>query len=406
MKALIQDGKAIIMKKIGILCCCLLSVLLISAVIWGQDVYSLLQGTAAFTDYEPYLKQKESKGKLTHAYIQTDIEMITGSYAQHGAVKENEMQQKTVYYLMPIQNGEYFITVIANGEITASLDQMENAFYNSIGTNDKSYPEKLTVKGGFKLLQEEEKQLALDYFKSYDTKIKTIDDLDQLCSPYAIVIGQINHITTASLWTLLWLWIFVFSILVLTSAVYFSGYLLKTLKSDIQKLSDRCIECLDEDYKQATPIEGLKIGTYCLYKKEPLTMRVYDYDNFIWVYQKETLAKKKGSFQVCAYDLQGTQHILWQGDQQKTAEKITQRIFDRSHNALLGFESFIFEYWKENPGGLYEKLKELSLINEKIARDKKQNEPYQKKYLFLEQKNINKGKHEKERKRKVRKKGR
>lgn len=111
-------------------------------------------------------------------------------------------------------------------------------------------------------------------------------------------------------------------------------------------------------------------------------------------------------FQVCAYDLQGTQHILWQGDQQKTAEKITQRIFDRSHNALLGFESFIFEYWKENPGGLYEKLKELSLINEKIARDKKQNEPYQKKYLFLEQKNINKGKHEKERKRKVRKKGR
>ena len=231
MKALIQDGKAIIMKKIGILCCCLLSVLLISAIIWGQDVYSLLQGTAAFTDYEPYLKQEESKGKLTHAYIQTDIEMITGSYAQHGAVKENEMQQKTVYYLMPIQNGEYFITVIANGEITASLDQMENAFYNSIGTNDKSYPEKLTVKGGFKLLQEEEKHLALDYFKSYDAKIKTIDDLDQLCSPYAIVIGQINHITTASLWTLLWLWIFVFSILVLTSAVYFSGYLLKTLKS-------------------------------------------------------------------------------------------------------------------------------------------------------------------------------
>lgn len=406
MKALIQDGKAIIMKKIGILCCCLLSVLLISAVIWGQDVYSLLQGTTAFTDYEPNLKQTDAKDKLIHAYIQADIEMITGSYAQHGAIKENEMQQKTVYYLMPIQNGEYFITVIANGDITASLDQMENAFYNSIGTDDKSYPEKLTVEGGFKLLQKEEKQLALDYFKSYDAKIKTIDDLDQLCSPYAIVIGQINHITTASLWTLLWLWVLVFSVLTLTSAVYFSGYLLKTLKADIRKLSDRCIECLDEDYKKATPIESLKIGTYCLYKKEPLTMRVYDYDNFIWVYQKETLAKKKGSFQVCAYDLQGTQHILWQGDQQKTAEKIAQRIFDRSHNALLGFESFIFEYWKENPSGLYEKLKELSLINEKIARDKKQNEPYQKKYLFLEQKDINKGKHEKERKRKVRKKGR
>lgn len=393
------------MKKIGILCCCLLSVLLISAVIWGQDVYSLLQGTTAFNDYEPYLNQTDAKDKLTHAYIQTDIEMITGSYAQYGAVKENEMQQKTVYYLMPIQNGEYFITVIANGAITANLDKMENDFYNSIGTDDKSYPEKLKIEGGFKLLQEEEKQLALDYFKGYDSKIKTVDDLAQLCSPYAIVIGQINNITTGSLWTLLWLWILIFSILILTSALYFSGYLLRILKADIQKLSNRCIEYLDVDYKQATPIENLKIGIYCLYKKEPLTMRVYDYDNFIWVYQKETLTKKKGNFQVCAYDLQGNQHILWQGNQQKTAEKIAQRIFDRSHNALLGFESFIYEYWKENPSGLYEKLRELSLIKEKIINEKRQKERPQKKYLFLEQKNNNKGKHE-ERIRKVRKKGR
>lgn len=399
MKALLQDGKAIIMKKIGVLCYCLFSVLLISAVIWGQDVYALLQGSTAFDQYEPYIKQIDTKSKLEHAYIHTDIEMITGSYAQHGTIKENEMQQKTVYYLMPIQNGEYFITIIANGDITTTLDKMETAFYNSIGTDDKSYPEKSHMEGGFKLLQEEEKTLALDYFKGYDNNIKTIEDLDKICSPYAIVVNQINNITIDSLWTLLWLWILVFSLLILTSALYFSGYLLKTLKADIKKLSDRCIECLDEDYKHATPIENLKIGTYCLYKKEPLTMRVYDYDNFIWVYQKETLVKKKGNFEVCAYDKKGTKHILWQGDQQKIAEKLAQRIFDHSHYALLGFESFIYEYWKENPGGLYEKLKELSLIKEKIV-----NEKQQKDYLYHKQKITDKSDHEKEQKHRIRKK--
>lgn len=405
MKALLQDGKAIIMKKIGILCFCLMSALLISAVIWGQDVYSLLQGTTAFEQYEPDIKQTNTKDKLKHSYIQADIEMITGSYAQHGTMKENEMQNKTVYYLMPIQNGEYFITVIANGEITANLDEMEKAFYNSIGSDDKTYPEKLSIKGGFKLLQDEEKELALDYFKNYDSKIKTINDLDKICSPYAIVINQINHITTESLWTLLWLWLLVFAIFVFTTALYFSGYLLTKLKKDIKKLSDRCLECLDDDYRLATPIENLKIGVYCLYKKEPLTMRVYDYDNFIWVYQKEVLAKKKGSYQVCAYDIQGKQHILWQGHQQKTAEKLAQRIFDHCHNALLGFESFIYEYWKENPQGLYDKLQELSLINKKIQKEKMQSQP-QKKYFVHKQNDTEKEKRVKERTRKVRKLGR
>ncbi len=407
MKALLQDGKAIIMKKAGVICYCLMSILLISAVIWGQDVYALLQGTTAFSEYEPSVNTTETKSKLKHAYIQTDIEMITGSYAQYGKIKENEMQQKTVYYLMPINNGEYFITIIAHGDITSVLDQMEQAFYNSIGKDEKDYPGKITVTGGFKLLQAEELNLALDYFKNYDKEIKSMEDLNKLCSPYAIVIDQINNITTDSLWTLLWLWIFIFTLFMIVAVLYFSGYFLKPLKNDIRKLSNRTREFIDEDYKQATPIENLKIGTYCLYQNQPFTMRVYEYDNFIWIYQKETIAKKKGCFEVCAYDIQGNQYILWQGDQQKTAEKLAQRIFDRSHHALLGFESFIYEYWKDQPEHLYTKLKELSLINEKIAMEQEKNAISEKKeYHFHNHKSAMHRKHGKEVKRKVRKKGR
>lgn len=406
MKTLLQDGKTIIMKKVGVLCYCLMSALLISSVIWGQDVYALLQGTAPFSEYEDSIADTETKGKLKHAYIHADIEMITGSYAQYGTIKENEMEQKTVYYLMPINNGEYLITIIAHGNITAKLDQMEQAFYNSIGSDTKSYPDKLTIEGGFKLLQEEEKVLALDYFKGFEQDI-TMEDLDSICSPYAIVLDQINNITTDSLWTLLWLWILIFTLFVITAVLYFSGYLLKPLKSDIRKLSKRAFEYLDEDYRQATPIENLKIGTYCLYQKQPFTMHVYEYENFIWIYQKETLAKKKGCFEVCAYDIQGTQYVLWQGDQQKTAEKLAQRIFDHSPNALLGFESFIYEYWKDHPDRLYDKLKELSLIKEKINEEQKESNAQEKKdYRFPKHDTAGFKKHGKEQERKVRKKGR
>lgn len=383
------------MRKVGFLCLSLFAVLLISGIIWGQDVTSLLGGTASFSDYEALVYDTTSTKNLKHAYVNADIEMITGSYAQHGEIKENEMENKTVYYLMPIDNGNYFITVIAHGAITQQLDEMEQAFYDSIGQEEKEYPEKLTVNGGFKYLQEEEKALALDYFHGYDEKIETMDDLATICSPYALVVDQINNITTSSLWMLWMLWIIIFIIFIITAVLYQSGYLLKTLKNDINNLSASAQDHLDEDYRKATPMEALKIGEYCLYKKELLSMRVYDYGEFIWLYQKEILGKKHRLFEVCAYDKQGKQYILWKGSQQETAEKLVQRIFNHCSQALLGYETFIYEYWEENPQGLYDKLKELSLIKEKLEKEKKKEKKTR----------TRKNKHEKKKKkRQVRKK--
>ena len=131
MNQLYKDGKKIIMRKIGFFCLILCILLGGSAYLWGRNVISLIEGSQDFEAYESYLYNLEENETLSYAYIHTDIEMITGSYAQYGEVKEGNTDDQIVYYLMPINNGEFFVTVIGHGRIIASLDQMEDSFYLS-----------------------------------------------------------------------------------------------------------------------------------------------------------------------------------------------------------------------------------------------------------------------------------
>lgn len=371
MNTLYQDGKKIIMKKIGIVCLICVAVLLCSALTWGNSIASLLKGSVEFEQYEPYLFESNAQTKLDHAYFDKEIMMITGSYAQYGKVKEEQVENQTVYYLMPTERGEQFITIIANGKIIETLDEMENAFYNSIGHEIKSYPDPIMIKGGFKKLQKEELTYALDYFQGYDEAIKTEADVLKVLSPYAIVIDQIDSISTSSLWILLILWILIALVLVLLTILYFSGICMKTLDRDIDKLPESLKRILDDDYKKAVTQEPLKIGDYLLYVRERWTWRVYDYETFIWIYQKEIYHKMKRNFEVCAYDKKGHKIILYCSADQKKAEKVLQKVFDHCHNALFGYENYIYEYWQEYPDKLYDKLIELSLIKEKMEQDKK-----------------------------------
>lgn len=395
MNTLYQDGKKIIMKKIGIFCLICSAVLLCSALTWGNSVASLLGGSKEFENYEPYLFETNADDAMNHAYFDKEITMITGSYAEYGNVKENQIENQTVYYLMPTERGDHFITVIAHGSITGTLDEMENAFYNSIGSETKKYPDPLMIKGGFKKLQPEELKYALDYFKAYDPEIQSEADVLTVLSPYAIVVDQIDSIPVSSLWILLILWILIVLVFTLCVILYFSGICLKTLDADIGQLSDGLKDILDDDYKKAVVYEPLKIGDRLLYLRERWTWRVYDYDEIIWIYQKEELHKLKRRFEVCAYNKKGHKIILYHTQESKKAIKVAQKVFDHCHYALFGYESYIYEYWLEYPEKLYDKLKELSLIKEKIGKEREKEKEkvrklHRKKRQMRQQKKLNK----------------
>lgn len=375
-----KDGMSIIMKKIGMVCGGILIILLLSALTWGTDVIALLDGPRPMDTVETSLVDgKENHEELEHAYVRVTIDMITGSYAQYGEVKEEEMNNQTVYYLMPVNNGSYFITVIAHGDAITSLDKMEKAFYNSIGKEEKEYPETIHVEGGIKKLTEEELTYALDYFSTYDQTIQTKDQLPQIMSPYAIVLEEIGSTSIQSLWFLLTIWIILSVICIIGFILYMTKFFMRTLQKDINALSEEHRESLDDDYKKATSIGSLKIGNHLLYKKQSWSWRVWEYDSFIWIYKKEILGKKQRQFEVCIFDQEGTKYTIWTGNDEKRAQKVLQKVFDHCPNALLGYESYIYEYWKEQPKKLYEKLKELELIKQKEKVYKKQEKKAKKK---------------------------
>ncbi len=365
MNQLYKDGKKIIMRKIGFFCLILCILLGGSAYLWGRNVISLIEGSQDFEAYESYLYNLEENETLSYAYIHTDIEMITGSYAQYGEVKEGNTDDQIVYYLMPINNGEFFVTVIGHGRIIASLDQMEDSFYQSIGSEEKNYPEPISIKGGFTRLREEELNFALDYFKGYDASIESIHDLSNVFSFYAITIDEIHSVSIDSLRLLFILWILMLILLLICIIVYKSKVMMVPLNKNIDELSAELYERLDEDYAKANRYDNLKLGERMLYVKMKMSMHVYDYDRFIWLYDKELLSKRKRSFEICAYDKQGKRYVIWQGDDEERARRLAWKIMEHCENCMYGYQSHLYEFWQRYPKELYDKCVEMSLIREK-----------------------------------------
>lgn len=365
MNTLYKDGKKIIMRKIGFIALFLCILLGGSIFLWGRSAQSLLAGSQAFSEYVQYLYNTEENDTLNYAYIHTDIEMITGSYAQYGEVKEGINDDQVVYYLMPIHNGEFFVTVIGYGSMVNELDMMEESFYSSIGSEDKNYPDPIAIKGGFRHLNEEELAFALDYFKGYDDKIENVEDLAGIFSFYAISVNEIHGTSIAGLQMLWMLWIILVVLIVISFIVYRSKVMMYPLSKDMDELSAHLYDQIDQDYPKAQRYGQLYLGEQMVYVKTKISMHVYDYQRFIWLYYKERLSKKKRLFEVYAFDKEGKRYLLWQGEKEAHAYRICQLMMDRCDECLYGYHTSLFDFWCRYPKQLYQKCVELSLINEK-----------------------------------------
>lgn len=386
MEQLIKDCKNIIMKKIGILCIVLSCILIGMGVLWGNDVVSLCQGAQDISSMEADILENKEAAKIEHAYIQTDVEMIIGSYAEY---KKQDDSKREVYYLMPIQDGTYFITIIAKEDDIPIFDEMENYFYYSIGNDEKTYPKAQHITGGFRLLNDEEKTYALDFFTGYDEEITTIDEITKILCPYAIEIDTIGSISIDHLWTILIVWILIAIICIIFVILYASNFFLKTIYKDIEDVSDTYKKALDKDYKEAKEVYDTKFGELMFYKKESYTIRIYRYEQIIWLYKKEILDKNKRNIQVYAYDITGKQFILYQSTKDIEAEKYLQILFDHCKHAILGYQEYLYETWVKNPRQLPVKIKELQDMQKqtkKIEDSEKKEEASIKKRRVLKEK--------------------
>ena len=351
MKKLLNDEKTIITRQLQIICGFFILILIVIALLFGSRFLELIQGA------EPMSNLQETTQIDTNAYIDLDVYLISGSYAEKGVKKGTQTYDKTVYYLMPLDQGNYFMSIIASDEMVEKLDEMENAFFQSIGEESKIYPENVHVRGSFRKLNEEELNFALDYFKEYDETVKERKDLDRVMSMYAFVYDEIQGYRINDLWLLMGIWVLLFLICVSMMILFAAKFFMRPLLRDIAKLDKEVKKSIDFDYTNAAVIDNIKIGTIALYQRRSFTWRLWQNDHLIWIYKKECLSKRRREYEICIFDEYGTKTRLWIGKDEGKADRILKKLSSNCTHALVGFEAYLYEEWKRDPKHLQEKCK-------------------------------------------------
>lgn len=351
MKKLFNDEKAIITRQLQIICGFFIFILIVIALLFGSRFIELIQGP------EPMSNLQETSEIDTNAYIDLDVYLISGSYAEKGMKKEAQVSDKTVYYLMPLDQGNYFMSIVASGDMVEKLDEMENAFFQSIGEDSKIYPDNVHVKGSFRKLNEDELTFAFDYFKDYDDTIKEREDLDRVMSMYAFVYNEIQGYQINDLWMLMGVWIILFFICVVMIILFIAKFFMRPLLRDIAKLDKEVKKSIDFDYQNAAEIDHVKIGTLAVYQRRSFTWRLWQNEHLIWIYKKECLNKRQREYEICIFDQYGTKTQLWKGKDEGKAERILKKLSANCPRALIGFEAYLYEEWKRDPKHLQDRCK-------------------------------------------------
>lgn len=362
MKEIIIDNKKMIMKWLRIYFFVAILILITMAIWGGQNIYSLFQGPQSYEDLKISILQNENENDdLKHSYMQLDVDKITGSYAGFG--KSNDPStMKQVYYLMPLENASYFLTIIASEDDIPNFDAMEQLFYENIGKEDKTYQDVSHYEGGFKELNEEEKALAFDYFEGYDEKVQDVSQLSQYLCPYAYVIDEVGNVSISSLWTLFYGWIVLACMTLLIYILYVCNVGQFYLHKEIDALPEDVKDKLDDDYKNAEVKPYGKLGQLCYYQKTRFKIHVFYIDEIVWIYKKDVIEKEKRKFVTYGYLKNGMQLELWKCENQNETKAFQNDIFSKNPYILMGYQDFVYNLWKKDQSVFYEKLKELDIL--------------------------------------------
>lgn len=362
-----KDCRKRIYKNFGSIVLILFAICSILAILYTKPIISLFQGSNEFSTYEDKLINKENLDvfdDLENGYTNVNIKTVIGSYAEYGSKKGEGIDRESVYYLMPIQDGTYFVTIIANKDNIAKLDEMEKIFQKNIGSEEKIYPESITISGGFVSLSDEEKAYAYEFFEGFDENVKDVSQLSQILSPYAIHIGEIGNTSIPTLWTIMCMMSILLGICIVSTYIIYKDILLRDFITYLHALSEEEQSLLEEDYRNAEHIYDVIFGKKYLYKKTRFAYEIFPYDEQIWMYKERCAKQRVITYQIQVYNKEGIVNIIYKNSDEKTVEKVLNLFFDHCHNAVLGYQFSLHVTAMDNPEKLYKKVKDLLFLDE------------------------------------------
>lgn len=360
MKQFYRYTRSILLKKLYITFIILFIVFSGMVLLWGNTVYSYIKGPQSLSNIESELETVEliETNTYKHKYYKKEIEYIVGSYAEF---RSNKNEVTTVYYLNPINNKNYYLTVIANPKHYNTLTEMENAFYNSIGKKENIYVDPIQVNGSLRLMNIEEKKAAITYFNKYNNDQITLDNLQTYISPYVFVIDCIDQFSLSFLSVLKMLFMFVGIIIIIITVLIVTHCVLLPTYYDVKKLR-LGINDIEYDFLSSQKICSLCIGTNLIYVPIMKFLRIFRLSDVIWFYSIEHHKKSGTQYDVYIHLKKGKKYKIYRTTNRRNVKRILQILSSNCNQYVLGYYDELYEIWKKDKKHFYMYLKDANMI--------------------------------------------
>jgi hypothetical protein len=273
-----------VMKRLGAGIIALLIILFVA----GQSFLKLAKG--------PQDLYQLTVDQLPNSYVEGDINVILGAYAEYYVENDDGTEEITDnYYIIPVGEEE-FVGLAVNKEDFGTADQIYNETYDYMMGYRDDLSTSMKVTGTINKMEDEVYEFYEEWFMTSGIlENPTKEKFERVALPYVLEIDKVGKLDTYIVYLLAALSVILVLAMLYAFIAGITGLYLRPVKKYITKHQDLYSEeRVESDFMNATTIENVMVGnTWTFYTKGCKTYMIENKD-IVWAYLEETTHRVNG----------------------------------------------------------------------------------------------------------------
>lgn len=273
-----------VMKRLGAGIVALLIILFVA----GQSFLKLAKG--------PQDLYQLTVDQLPNSYVEGDINVILGAYAEYYVENDDGTEEVTDnYYIIPVGEEE-FVGLAVNKEDFSTADQIYNETYDYMMGYRDDLSTSMRVTGTINKMEDDVYEFYEEWFMTSGIlENPTKEEFERVALPYVLEIDKVGKLDTYIVYLLAALSVILILAMLYAFIAGISGLYLRPVKKYITKHQDLVSEeRVESDFMNATTIENVMVGnTWTFYTKGCKTYMIENKD-IVWAYLEETTHRVNG----------------------------------------------------------------------------------------------------------------
>lgn len=273
-----------VMKRLGAGIVALLIILFVA----GQSFLKLAKG--------PQDLYQLTVDQLPNSYVEGDINVILGAYAEYYVENDDGTEEVTDnYYIIPVGEEE-FVGLAVNKEDFSTADQIYNETYDYMMGYRDDLSTSMKVTGTINKMEDDVYEFYEEWFMTSGIlENPTKEEFERVALPYVLEIDKVGKLDTYIVYLLAALSVILVLAMLYAFIAGISGLYLRPVKKYITKHQDLVSEeRVESDFMNATTIENVMVGnTWTFYTKGCKTYMIENKD-IVWAYLEETTHRVNG----------------------------------------------------------------------------------------------------------------